>query len=173
MGAEGAPMDVLEAIRTRRSIRKFKDVDVSGRLIDQIVAAGIWAPYGRNQLWRFAVIQDKKLKAEIAQLTVYSKIIKQAPLIIAVFFDNRITYHEIKDAQTMGACIQNMLLAIHDLGLGAVWIGEILKNSEAVRTLCHAPDSYELSAVIACGYADETGREIEREGLDKVVFFRK
>jgi nitroreductase len=166
-------MDTLEAIRTRRSIRRFKNQAVDKELIDQILAAGIWAPYGRNQLWRFAVIQDKKLKAEIAQLTVYSKIIQQAPLIIAVFFDRLITYHEIKDAQTMGACIQNMLLAIHDLGLGAVWIGEILKNSEAVHLLCHAPDSYELSAVIACGYADETGREIGRESLDKVVFLRK
>jgi nitroreductase len=165
-------MDILEAIRTRRSIRKFKNMDVSDRLIDQILTAGIWAPYGRNQLWQFAVIRDKQLKLQIAEQTAYAKIINKAPVVIAVFFDRRATYHEIKDAQTMGACIQNMLLAIHGLGLAAVWIGEILKNSKTVQTLCQAPEHFELSAVIALGYGDETGREEARDGLDKVVFFR-
>ncbi|MGD2272214.1 MAG: nitroreductase family protein [Desulfobacterales bacterium] len=166
-------MDSLKAIRTRRSIRKFKDKAVTDEIINKIIAAGTWAPFGRNQLWRFAIIRNKDIKSKIAKLTVYSKIIKNAPVIIAVFFDHRLAYHEIKDAQTMGACIQNMLLAIHGLGLAAVWIGEILKNSKTVQKLCKAPETYDLSAVIALGYGNEDGKVIKRDGLDKVVFLRE
>lgn len=166
-------MQVLKTIRTRRSIRKFKNQDVPDYLIDQILTAGIWAPYGRNQIWRFAVIKDRRLKSDIAKLTVYSKIIENAPVIIPVFFDRLRTYHNTKDAQTMGACIQNMLLAIHCLGLAAVWIGEILKSKKAVQKLCGAPESFELSAVIALGYGKERGIIEKRLGLDKVVFLRK
>lgn len=166
-------MDTLEAIRTRRSIRKFKDKAVGDDLIESILTAGTWSPYGRNQIWRFAVIKDKNLKARIAELTIYSEIIINAPIIIAVFFDRRLGYHKIKDAQTMGACIQNMLLAIHSLGLAAVWIGEILRNKKAVQKLCNAPESFDLSAVVALGYGNESGVEEKREGLDKVIFLRK
>ena len=105
-------MQVLETIRTRRSIRKFKNQDVPDNLINQILTAGTWAPYGRNQIWRFAVIKDPGLKSDIAKLTAYAKILENAPVVIPVFFDRRKTYHNMKDAQTMGACIQNMLLAI-------------------------------------------------------------
>lgn len=165
-------MDVLEAIQTRRSIRKFKDAEVADALIDQFLAAATMAPYGHNQVWRFAIIKDKQLKAQIAELTHYAAIVNNAPVIVPVFFDRRRGYHRIKDAQTMGACIQNMLLAIHGLGLASVWIGEILKNGAAVGKLCRAPDDYELSAVIALGYGSEAGVLLHRKPLDRVVFFR-
>jgi len=167
-------MDILEAIRTRRSIRKFKDQDVSDEIIDKILTAGIWAPSGMdNQPWRFAVIRDKKLKSEIAQLTIHTKVLENAPVIIPVFLDNNVTYDVIKDAQTMGACLQNMLLAIHGLGLAGVWIGEIRKNMEEVRRLCGAPEKYELMAVIALGYGAEEVGQGKRDGLNKVVFLRR
>jgi nitroreductase len=167
-------MDVLEAIRTRRSIRKFKDQNVPDDAVEKILTAGIWAPSGMdNQPWRFAVIRDKKLKSQIGKLTIHTKILEQAPVIIPVFFDHGVGFDTIKDAQTMGACLQNMLLAIHGLGLAGVWIGEIRKNMEEVRKLFGAPEKYELMAVIVLGYGAETGGEGKRTPLDKVVFLRK
>lgn len=167
-------MEVLQAIRTRRSIRKFKDQDVPDGLIDKILTAGTWAPSGmNNQPWRFAVIKDRKLKSEIAKQTKHARILEDAPVIIPVFLDHNVTYDAVKDIQTMGACLQNMLLAIHGLGLAGVWIGEIRKNMEAVRKLCKAPEKYELMAVITLGYGTESGGEGNRTGLDKVVFLRK
>jgi nitroreductase len=62
-----------------------------------------------------------------------------------------VMYHGVKDHQAIGACIQNMLLAAHALGLGAVWLGEILKNAEGVRTLLGLPEQMELMAVVALG----------------------
>lgn len=52
----------------------------------------------------------------------------------------------------MGACIQNMLLAAHALGLGAVWLGEILKNADGVRRLLGLSENLELMAVVALGH---------------------
>ena len=167
-------MEVLEAIRTRRSIRKFKDEDVSDELIAQILTAGIWAPSGMdNQPWRFAVIRDKQMKSEIAKLTIHTDIIKTAPVVIPIFLDHNVTFDVVKDAQTMGACMQNMWLALHSLGLGATWVGQILKNKEEVRKICSAPEKFELMAVFAIGYPAEDGGPGKRTGLDKVVFLRK
>jgi len=167
-------MDVLEAIRTRRSIRKFKDQNVPDDLVEKILTAGIWAPSGMdNQPWRFAVIRDKKLKADIGKETIHTDIVNNAPVIIPVFLDHNVTFDTIKDAQTMGACLQNMWLALHSLGLGATWIGQILKNKENVRKICGAPEKYELMAVFAIGYPAESGGEGKRTPLERLVFLRK
>jgi len=167
-------VEVLEAIRTRRSIRKYKDQDVADDLIDQILTAGTWAPSGMdNQPWRFAVIRDKKLKSDIAKLAEQTKMLENAPVIIPVFFDHNAGYDNTKDIQTMGACLQNMLLAIHGLGLGGLWLGEIRKNMDKVRVLCGAPENYELMAVIVLGYSAQKAVKGKRKGLDDVVFLRK
>lgn len=164
-------MDTMEAIIERRSIRKFKNQEIPVDMIDEILTAGIWAPSGmNNQPWRFAVIRDRALKSEIANLSKNSDILRNAPVIIPVFMDTNVAYNNMKDSQTMGACIQNMLLEIHNLGLAGVWIGEV--HNDGVRELCQAPKEYDLTAIIALGYGDEINKG-QRIGLDKVVFTRK
>jgi nitroreductase len=66
-----------------------------------------------------------------------------------------------------------MLLYIHSAGLGAVWLGEILKNKEKVLKLIGGPDDIELMAVIALGYPEQKGGTGNRNGIDQSVFFRK
>ncbi len=164
-------MDTTEAIKGRRSIRKFKNQDIPDELIDKILTAGIWAPSGmNNQPWRFAVIRDRVLKKELSDLSKDSDILKNASVIIPVFLDNDVAYNNIKDYQTIGACIQNMLLEIYNLGLAGVWIGEII--NDGIRKLCQAPKAYDLMAIIAIGYGDEINKG-KRSPLDKVVFIRK
>ena len=174
LNEEECLVEVLEAIRTRRSIRKYKNQDVPYDLIDQILTAGTWAPSGMdNQPWRFAVIRDKRLKSEIAQLAEQTKMVESAPVIIPVFFDHEAGYDETKDIQSMGACLQNMLLAIHGLGLGGVWLGQIRKNLNKVRVLCGAPETYELMAVVVLGYTAQKVAKGKRKDLEQVVFLRK
>lgn len=165
---------LLAAIRSRRSIRHFKKEPVSDDLLDQILEAGLWAPSGKNnQPWKFAVIRDEMLKASLASLTHYSAIIHSAPVCIAIFLDHTLVYDRTKDVQAVGACIQNMLLSIHALGLGGVWLGEILKNKEKVRELLRAKKEWELMAVIALGHPSERRRERgERASLQEKVFMR-
>jgi hypothetical protein len=91
-----------------------------------------------NQPWRFAVIKDAETKAWLADLTQYGSTLKSAGALIAVFMDNASSYDRTKDLQAIGACIQNMLLAIHSIGLGGLWLGEILKNRILLKS-CLAP----------------------------------
>ncbi len=167
-------MNLFELIKTRRSIRRFTDKPVSDDLINKIIETGTWAPSGKNnQPWKFAIIQDRELKAQVSELTHYSKCVLSANTLIAVFLDNDSSYHKIKDAQAIGSCLQNMLLTIHDEGLGAVWLGEILKSSEQIRKLVNGSEDLELMAVIALGYPDSKGGKGSRKELDQNIFFRK
>jgi nitroreductase len=167
-------MNIFELIRSRRSIRKFTGQPVPDETVDRIIEAGTWAPSGlNNQPWRFAVVRDEGLKEKIAPLTHYSRIIREADVLIAVFLDNDASYDRTKDCQAIGACIQNMLLVIHSNGLGAVWLGEILKSKDEVRKIIDAPESHELMAVIALGHPAGQGGKPGRKSLEETVFFRK
>lgn len=166
-------MDTRTALMTRRSVRVYTDKAVADSDLRSIVEAGVHAPYGRNQIWRFALITDAGLIGELAELTIYRKFVSTAKALIVVFYDQDLVYHDMKDAQTMGACIQNMLLAAHDMGLGAVWIGEILKNEAKVRELCGAPHNFRLSAVLSLGWPSKDGVYEKRDSLEQVIFFKK
>lgn len=164
-------METIEAIKTRRSVREFTDDDVDDTALEEIIDAGRWAPSGlNNQAWRFIIIRDTGTKEELSGLTHYSAIIKNAPVLIAVFLDWKEMYDHTKDVQSIGACIQNMLLAIHSMGLGAVWLGQILNNKEGVTSVLRAPDSYELMAVVALGHPVNKKRVSERKRLSHLVF---
>jgi nitroreductase len=82
-------------------------------------------------------------------------------------------YDRTKDIQAVGACIQNMLLTIHSLGLGGVWLGEILKNKEKVGELLGAGKDLELMAVVAFGHPAKRQVAGERDSLEKRVFLRR
>ena len=164
-------MDVIEAIKSRRSVREFTDDDVDDKALLEIIDAGRWAPSGlNNQAWRFIIIRDIGTKEELCELTHYGAIIKNAPVLIAVFLDRNEMYDHTKDVQSIGACIQNMLLAIHSMGLGAVWLGQILNKKEGVNTVLGAPASYELMAVVALGHPVQKNRVSERKEIQNLVF---
>ena len=167
---KGENMDLLEGIYTRRSVRQYTDQPVSREQLLEIVKAGTWAPSGlNNQPWRFVIITGAGVKQGVAKQTKYQYIIERAPACIAVFIDKEAMYNEVKDHQAMGACLQNMLLAAHALGLGAVWLGEILKNAAAVRMLLALPESLELMAVLAIGHPGEQKRGGNRKDLKDVL----
>ena len=154
---------VQDAIRNRRSIREFTEQPVGRGLVDKIIAAGIWAPSGlNNQPWRFVIIRDPAVRAGLAELTHYSHIVAAAPALIAVYLDQETMYDPVKDHQAAGACIQNMLLAAHELGLGAVWLGQILKNKQQVNRVLQLGGQYDLMAVVALGYPQHRNQRSRR-----------
>jgi len=164
---------MLDIIKTRRSVRKFKPDRITDDLIEKILEAGRWAPSGlNNQAWRFAIVTDKSTITMIAGLTHYTKIVLTAQALIPVFLDTAGSYHREKDIQSIGACLQNMLLEIHALGLGAVWLGEIIKSNEQIKKILRLPEELELMAVIALGYPDETPRATKRKELKELVVYR-
>lgn len=167
-------MDLLDFIKERRSIRKYTNDTVSDADVDKILEAGRWAPSGlNNQPWRFAVIRDQDTKRKVAEATKYSSVVLGANVLIAVFIDNSVSYDRVKDVQAIGACIQNMLLEAHSLGLGACWLGQILANRHKVELQLGASEHLELMAVLAIGYPDISVQVSRREELKQLVFYRE
>jgi nitroreductase len=166
--------EILEIILQRRSIREFESEPIPNEMIASILEAGRWAPSGlNNQPWRFVVVDDEQILFKLAYMTKYSSILLQAPAAIAVFLDKEASYSREKDILAIGACIQNMLLQIQALGLGACWLGEILNKAKEVEGLLKVPESYELLAVIALGYpkeADKRDANRERKDIKELVF---
>ncbi len=161
---------VQEAILTRRSIREFTDQPVEANLLKHIITAGIWAPSGlNNQPWKFVIIHNASIRARLAELTHYAHIVKAAPALIAVYLDQEKMYDRIKDHQAAGACIQNMLLSAHELGLGAVWLGQILANKVQVNEVLGLSNQYELAAVIAFGHPQHKNQQSQRLALEQFI----
>jgi nitroreductase len=163
-------MDLFEGIYTRRSVRQYTAQPIEREQLTEIITAGTWAPSGmNNQPWRFVIVKGKESRAKLAGFTKYGRIIESAPACVAVFVDRSAMYNDVKDHQSMGACLQNMLLAAHALGLGAVWLGEILKNAEDVRKFLELPPEMELMAVVAIGHPSEGRRTSHRKKIDEVL----
>ncbi len=163
-------MDLLEGIYSRRSIRQYTEQQIDRLQLHEVIRAGTWAPSGlNNQPWRFVIVTDAGVRSELAKQTTYHFIIERAPACIAVFVDRSAMYHDVKDHLAMGACIENMLLAAHAMGLGAVWLGEILKNAEAVRTLLDLPKEMELMAVVALGHPAPGKHSSKRKDTSEVI----
>lgn len=161
---------VIEAITTRRSRRDFTPDPVADVDIEKILTAGIWAPSGlNNQPWRFVVISEPSTIEQLSKTTHYSGIVLGAPALIAVYLDSDSMYDTVKDHQAIGACIQNMLLAIEERGLGGVWLGQILKNKAEVGRILGIESRYELMAVIAFGHPAKLDQQSNRKKLADFV----
>jgi len=158
---------VLEAIYKRRSIREFTDAEISIELLHEIIKAGIWAPSGlNNQPWRFVIVQMPEIKEQLAQQTHYGHIVRSANALIAVFLSKDDMYDSVKDYQAAGACIQNILLAAEALSLGAVWLGQILKNKAEVNRILDLDENFDLMAVVALGHPLHRNQKSRRKEFD-------
>ncbi|MEA1934415.1 MAG: nitroreductase family protein [Thermodesulfobacteriota bacterium] len=161
---------IIKAIYNRRSIREYTNDEVTPEQLGEIVRAGAWAPSGlNNQPWRFVIVRDPAVREQLAGETHYSHIINAAPAVIAVFLDKGAMYDEVKDHQAAGACIQNMLLAVEAMELGAVWLGQILKNKDKVNEILSLGNEYDLMAVLAIGHPIHRNQQSKRKEIDELI----
>lgn len=159
---------VLTALHERRSIRKYTDEPVSDEAVIHILEAGRWAPSGmNNQPFRFMVFRKNDPRFEtLAGLTKYTHIVQSCAVMIGLFLDKTATYHEKKDQQSAGACVQNMMLAAHAQGLGSVWLGQMMNNApQVLEALGLSENDYEFITVITVGHPAESGTA-NRKPLD-------
>jgi nitroreductase len=134
-------MDLREAILTRRSIRAFRRGDLSQEAVEAMKEAILWAPSaGHLQARRFWFVTDPEVVATLARATYQKKMFANAPLVVVGCADHRITKHygdrgrDLYAPQDVAASVQNLLLTVHALGLGAVWVGAF-KEDEVARVL--------------------------------------
>ncbi len=165
---------VLKAIHERRSVRHFTNAPVSRDLVMTAIEAASWAPSGlNNQPWRFAIIWDKPMQEALAALTKYSNILTSGSVLIPVFLDKEASYDYTKDCQAIGACLQNLLLSLHSMNLGAVWIGEILNNKERVIETLKLPERLELMAVVVVGHPASRNQRSKRRPIGELILLEK
>ncbi len=148
-------MEVIDCIKSRRSVRNYINQEIEVDIINKIIEAGICAPSGKNgQPWRFKIVTDKYIIHCLSELSIYKNWMQTSACFIVVFLDNDFSYNYVKDVQSCGAAIQNMMLTAHSLGIGSCWIGEILPKGETVKEILQiTKDSLELMAIITLGYS--------------------
>ncbi|MGI6713965.1 MAG: CBS domain-containing protein [Bacilli bacterium] len=146
-----------DAILGRRSIRSWQTFPVQEDLIEKIIIAGLAAPSARNKRPIHIVrISDKKLQKEILEQKPYMLKLNAAPESFAIFGDMSVEENEFLLNNNASATIENMLLAIHALGLGGVWIGAASAEwRDFVAKKLQMPENFMLFGMIAYGHPNE------------------
>ena len=187
-------LTVMEAIRKRRSIRKFKPDPVPDEMIDQILEAGRLAPSASNrQPWRFQVIKDPALKERIFnEATFAQRHILEAPVVIVCgselltfvkghklappgseyFGANSEDWEELRqfipDANMNTAiAVEHMILTATALGLGSCWVQRI-RYGQLAKVLGW-PRHLVALAMIPIGYPDEEPPPRPRQAMEEIV----
>ena len=163
-------METIEAIRTRRSIRKFEKQEVSHELLEQLVDCGRLAPTANNiQPWEFVVVTDESVKNRIAAATDHGKFIADAQAVIAVFCKDTKYYLEDGCAAT-----ENILLAAADLDLGACWVaGDKKPYAAEVSELLNAPRNLKLVSLISLGWPKHKTGQTKARSLSELIHWEK
>jgi nitroreductase len=164
-------MDSLEAIHTRRSIRKYTNDPVSDDTVHELLAAAMSAPSaGNEQPWQFIVVKDRTLLSEVARVNPFAGMAKEAPVAVLVCGDTSLEKYPGFWVQDCSAATQNLLLAAHSKGLGAVWTG-IHPNQDRVagfRRLFKLPDPVIPLALVVIGHPAQSVSRQDRYRKERV-----
>jgi len=156
---------------TRRSIRKFKPGSVPESTIRLLLEAAMSAPSaGNEQPWRFVVIDDRKVLDEIPRIHPHTTMVKEAPMAILVCGDTTLEKCQGFWVQDCSAAVQNLLLAAHALGLGAVWTGfyPLQDRVDGMQKLLGLPRHVIPLALVPVGHPDQPSGRQERFREDRV-----
>lgn len=162
-------MDILDLLKSRRSIRIYQDKPIPQDLLLQILEAGRWAPSGANlQPWHFIVVTDPETRKKVGQAARFFFIkffhVEKAPVIIVFGFDTRKGKYGRYDVTLAGG---NMMTMATSLGLGTCWIGAF--DELKVKEILGIPENIEVIALMTLGYPDEKAEVPPRVELEKVV----
>jgi len=168
-------METLEAIHTRRSIRRYRDEPVSEELVEKLLGAAMMAPSAVNkQPWHFVVIDDRKLLAQIPRINPNAAMAAGAPLAILVCGDLKLEHPSGYWVVDCAAAVENLLLAAHALGLGAVWTGVYPREERmaGLRRLLGIPEHVMPHTLVVIGYPDEKPASRDRYRPERVYHNR-
>jgi len=164
-------MDAMEAIISRRSIRRYTGQTIPGEMIEQLLQAAMSAPSAGNmQPWQFVIIDDRKILDKIPKVHPYATMVREAPLAILVCGDLDLDGFGGYWVQDCSAATENLLIAAHARGLGAVWLGVYPRDErvQALRELLNIPEHITPFAVIPLGYPAEESSKEDRFDRSKV-----
>ena len=178
-------MDIFEAIKTRRSIRKYQDAPVADDVLQKVLEAARWAPsWANTQCCHFVIVRDEKVRAGLVESLAVgnpaTEAIKTAPVIVVACAElgKAGCYHGEPCTEKgdwfmfdVALAMQNLVLAAHALGLGTVFTGNF-DGGEAANVL-GVPAGYVAVAMTPLGYPDQDGRVTPRKELAEIVHYDK
>lgn len=168
-------MDAMEAILSRRSIRKYTNEDVSDETVKELLEAAMSAPSaGNEQPWHFVVIRDRKILNEIPNIHPYSGMLREAPLAILVCGDESLQKYKGYWVQDCSAATENLLIAINAKGLGGVWLGvyPVEDRVNGIRKLLDMPNNVIPFSLISIGHPAEQKPPANRYNSSRIHYDR-
>ncbi len=150
-------MNIIKAVRERRSIRKFIEKDIPEDILSSLIDALIWAPSAGNlQSRRFFFVKNKEIKHLLAGAALNQRFIHDAPVAIVCCTDSSISRHygqrgtDLYTIQDVSASIMGMMLVAHENGLGTCWVGAF--HEEVVSKIMNLPRNLRPVAIIPVGF---------------------
>lgn len=179
-------MEALECIKTRRSIRKFKEELVTRDTVNAIIEAASMSPSWKNtQIPRYTIVENKDMLMDIADNCVLDfefnqKTIRRAPqLVVVSMIEKRCGYEKDGSFTTSkedrwemfdaGIASQTFCLAAHDMGVGTVILG--IFDEEKIAKAISLPEGKKVAALIAMGYPNQECEAPKRKTVDELVTY--
>ncbi len=181
-GEEEIDMDLMEAIKGRRSIRKYKPDPVSEGTLQKIMEAVRWSPsWANTQCWEVIIVKDSNIKSALANTLTKTNpslsSITEAPIVLVLCGKKGVSGFKKGEAATVkgdwlmfdtGIATQTLCLTAHSLGLGTVVIG--LFDHKKAEEILGVPPSAEVVAMTPLGYPVESGSAPKRKEIPEFVF---
>jgi len=167
-------MSFLELTKDRRSIRSFKNKDLSSKQLKKLLEAARWAPSAGNcQPWYFYVVKNNDLKEKLVEAALGQKFIAEAPAVIVVCAEaqrNTGRYgergKELYCIQDTAAAVQNILLTAKDLGLGTCWVGAF--DEKSCSEVLELPQKMRPVAMVPVGYPKHSPSTSSRRPVEQI-----
>ena len=168
-------MDVMTAIKTRRSIRAYKDKPIEDEKLEAVLEAGRLAPSASNrQEWKYVVVKDKALRDKLVDAANGQRFVGQASAVIvacSVQTNHIMPCGELSYPIDIAISIDHMTLAAVEQGLGTCWIGAF--KQDEVKRLLGRPKEVKVVVLLPIGYPDTSPTPKSRKSLEEIVTYDK
>jgi nitroreductase len=150
-------MDAMQAILTRRSIRKYTSEPVSYEMVTELLKAAMSAPTAAGEVWDFVVVRDQSVLEGVSKFHPHALMLRSASVAILVCGNPNIEKLPGRWVLDCAAATENMLIAANALGLGAVWVGiyPVEERIKVMRSLLGIPDQVVPLSLVSVGHPGE------------------
>ena len=167
--------DLLQLMRTRRSVRKLSSEPLPPGCEAVLLEAFTWAPSGGNaQPWQVRIVRDQSCKHRLSEAAFNQSFVEEAPVVFVVCADLDRAFRSYKERgrdlyciQDTAAAAQNVLLAVHAMGLGSCWVGAF--SEEKVSQVLDLPANLRPVAILPIGVPKAEPRAPSRRPVDEIA----
>lgn len=168
-------MDVLSAVKGRRSIRNYKNQPVEDEKLMKVLEAARLSPSAKNlQEWKFVVVKDKRTRQLLSEAAGNQLFVSKAPVIIVACGTNPqgvMVCGQYRYTVDLSIATAYMILAAYEQGLGTCWLGHF--DEKRVKEILGIPEAVRVVTMTPLGYPDEIPAQKPRKSLEEIVCYER